>query len=153
LIGIIIEATALMLDRLSGTLRQHGYRITSQRKAVLETIARAGGYLAPSEVYEKVRRKHPSIGLATVYRTLDVLKSLGVICEILAAGDVRTYTLGAPEHHHHLICSGCGRVTDFITRGLEELQQRLELESGFAIEGHVLEFIGRCPDCRSGPVD
>ena len=130
------------------TLKSRGYKATRQRKAVLEAIADAGGHLTPGEVYRQVRRKHPSVGLSTVYRTLEVLASLGALCEITAPGNIRTYTLGSPEHHHHLICSNCGTVVEFTTHGLEELQQRLEMESGFAIEGHVLQFMGQCPDCQ-----
>jgi len=131
------------------TLKAKGYKVTRQRKAVLESLAQANGHQTPQEVYQSLRVTEPSIGLATVYRTLEVLKRLGVVCELSMPDCGRSYTLGASDqHHHHLVCSGCGVVVDFTTHGLDELEHRLMLESGFAITSHVLEFAGVCPSCQ-----
>lgn len=135
-------------DRVLDALRAKGYRVTRQRRAVLQSLVRANGHQTPQEVYLRVRQDDPTIGLATVYRTLEVLKRLGVVCELSMPDSGRSYTLGSPDHHHHLVCSGCGTVVDFTTNGLDEMEQRLCLESGFAITGHVLEFTGICPDCQ-----
>jgi Fur family ferric uptake transcriptional regulator len=129
------------------TLRARGYKITRQRRAVLEALAQAQGHLSPQEVHEKVCHEKPSIGLTTVYRTLEVLRDLGIICELSTPGSGHTFTIGAAGHHHHLICSECKAVVDFTTQSLEDLTQRLALESGFVIQGHVLEFTGLCPGC------
>ena len=133
------------------TLRGRGYKITRQRRAVLEALAQAQGHLSPQEVHERVCHREPSIGLATVYRTLEVLRDLGIVCELSTPGSGHTYTIGATEHHHHLICSECKAVVDFTTQSLEDLEQRLTLESGFVIQGHVLEFTGLCPGCSCDP--
>jgi Fur family ferric uptake transcriptional regulator len=138
----------MMQERVLETLRQHGYRITPQRRVVVEAIARAGGHLSPSELYARVYRQDPSIGVATIYRTLQLLESLGLVCQIRTS-DEQSYVLGPPIHHHHLVCSGCGMVVDFTTHGLDELEQRLALETGFAIRGHVLDFVGVCSQCQS----
>lgn len=135
------------------TLKERGYKITRQRKAVLEALTEANGHLSPQEVHERVQREQPPVGLATVYRTIEVLKKLGVVCELSTPKSGCTYTIGATGHHHHLICSDCGTVVDFTTDSLKDLEQRLVLESGFAIESHVLEFTGLCPGCRSGGTD
>jgi len=82
-----------------------------------------------------------------VYRTLEILAKLGLICEVRTAADYRSYTVGAIGHHHHLICSNCGVVVDF-TCDLEKVQQQLSRESGFQIDGHMLEFTGLCQACQ-----
>jgi Fur family ferric uptake transcriptional regulator len=134
--------------KIAIVLRQHGYKLTPQRRAVIGAIAASPDHLTPAAIYEKVRQDHPSIGLATIYRTLDILSSLELICELHAGGNSRSYTIGAPEHHHHLICSNCGEVIDFSGYDISPLEERLSRETGFEIEGHLLEFIGRCQNCQ-----
>jgi Fur family ferric uptake transcriptional regulator len=95
--------------KISSILRQAGYKLTPQRRAVLNAIAINQDHLTPGEIYEKVRKEHPSIGLVTVYRTLDILSELGLICEVHSGGNCRSYLMRRPqEHHHHLICADCG---------------------------------------------
>jgi Fur family ferric uptake transcriptional regulator len=134
--------------RIAIVLRQHGYKLTPQRKAVIGAIAASQDHLTPIALYKKVHRDHPTIGLTTIYRTLEILAGLELICELHAGGSCRSYTIGAPEHHHHLICSNCGEVIDFSGYDLSSLEERLSRETGFEIEGHLLEFIGRCQNCQ-----
>ena len=135
--------------KLTSILRQRGYRLTPQRRAVLKVIALSSDHLTPAAIYERVRRKHPGIGLVTIYRTLAVLAELGLICEVHAGGSCRSYLMRKPPgHHHHLICSQCGRVVDFSDCDLGGLERRLAQENGFKIEGHLLEFLGLCPACQ-----
>ncbi len=138
-----------LTERKIGTaLHRHGYKLTSQRRAVIGAIINSRDHLTPARIYEKVNREHNDIGLVTVYRTLELLSRLGLVCELHAGGDCPTYTAANPEHHHHLICSDCGRVVDFTGHNLEPLEKRLTLESGFKIQDHVLEFMGVCADCQ-----
>ena len=129
-------------------LRRHGYKLTPQRRAVIWTIASSQDHLTPAEIYERVHQDYPNIGLVTIYRTLDMLAKLELICELHTGDSCHSYTISAPEHHHHLICSNCGKVVDFTGYNLSELEQRLSLETGFEIEGHLLEFVGLCQACR-----
>ncbi len=130
-------------------LRRRGYKITPQRRAVLRVIAESQEHLTPADIYERVHKEHHSIGLVTVYRTLDILDELGLICGVYAEDGRRSYLLTRPsEHHHHLICSGCGRVVDFTGCHLGGLEKRLSQETGFKIERHSLEFTGCCPSCQ-----
>ncbi len=129
-------------------LRRHGYKLTPQRRVIIRTIASTQDHLTPAEIYEKVHQDHPNFGLVTIYRTLDMLAKLELICELHAGGSCHSYTISAREHHHHLICSNCGKVVDFTGYDLGELEQRLSLETGFEIEDHLLEFIGLCQACR-----
>lgn len=130
-------------------LRQWGYKLTPQRKAVLKTIMHSQNHLTPVEIYNRVKQVHPGIGLVTVYRTIGLLTELELICKMHTGDNSRSYLIRrALGHHHHLICSGCGAVVDFTACDLEELEQRLYHETGFEVEGHLLEFYGLCPDCQ-----
>ena len=134
--------------KLASALRQQGYKLTRQRCAVLHAIALTREHLTPAAIYERVHKKHPGIGLVTIYRTLDILSELGLVCEVHAGGNCRSYLMRRPsEHHHHLICSDCGSVADFTDCNLDELKQRLTEETGFEIDSHLLEFLGRCRNC------
>ncbi|HEY49505.1 MAG TPA: transcriptional repressor [Dehalococcoidia bacterium] len=135
--------------KIESTLRREGYKLTPQRRAVLNAIADSHDHLTPADIYDKVRQEHPGIGLVTVYRTLDILDKLGLICEVHSGGNCRSYLMRRPqEHHHHLICSECGAVADFTECDFSELEHRLSRDTGFEIEGHLLEFSGRCHNCR-----
>ena len=134
--------------KIATTLRQHGYKLTPQRRAVIQAIVSSQDHLTPAAIYQKVHQYHPNIGLVTIYRTLDILTELNLTCELHAGGSCRSYTISCPEHHHHLICSNCGRVIDFTGYYLSELEQRLSRETGFDIKDHVLEFTGLCQDCQ-----
>jgi Fur family ferric uptake transcriptional regulator len=139
----------LTRNKIASLLRQHGYKITPQRRAVLNTIALSHDHLTPAAIYEKVHKENPRVGLVTVYRTIDLLAELGLICEVHTGGNCRSYLMRRPsEHHHHLICSQCSRVVDFTGCSLTDLEQRLSLETKFDINGHLLEFYGLCSDCR-----
>ena len=135
--------------KIASILRRRGYKFTSQRRAVLSAIAQSHEHLTPAAIYEKVQREHPSIGLVTIYRTIEMLEELGLICEVHVGGNCRSYLMRRPsEHHHHIVCSDCGAVVDFADCDLNELEQKLSQATGFEIEGHLLEFLGRCQNCK-----
>lgn len=137
--------------KIAATLRAHGYKLTRQRRAVVRAIASSRDHLTPAAIYEKVGQAHPDIGLVTIYRTLEILDKLGLICEVHAGGNCRSYLVRRPsehQHHHHLICADCGVVVDFTSCGLNQLEQRLSQKTGFDIDSHLLEFLGRCQACQ-----
>jgi len=130
-------------------LRQSGYKVTPQRRAVLRVICNSEEHLTPLALYNEVHKDYPSIGLVTIYRTLETLSELGLICEIHSKGNRRSYLLRRPlVHHHHLICSDCGAVVYFTDCDLTDLEDRLSRETGFVIDGHLLEFSGHCQSCQ-----
>jgi len=134
--------------KVVATLRQHGYKLTPQRRLVIQAIASNQDHLTPAAIYEKMHQGQSNIGLATIYRTLEILAQLKLICELHAGNSCRSYTISAPGHHHHLICSNCGKVVDFAGYDLGEIQERLSKGTGFRIYGHLLEFIGLCQACQ-----
>ena len=135
--------------QIAAILRQQGYKLTAQRRAVLKAIARSRRHLSPAEIYKRVKQEDSKIGLVTVYRTLEILYRLGVICEMRTRGNARSYLIrGTVEHHHHLICTDCATVVDFTGCNLGRLEKRLSRETGFKMKGHLLELSGRCPSCQ-----
>ncbi len=140
----------LTANKIAGILRDHGYKLTPQRHAVLKVIASSPGHLSPEDIYEKAHHEYPELGLVTVYRTLDLLSELNLVCRVHAPNGCRNYMMRRPTgHHHHLVCSSCGKVVDFSGCSLAELEERLSQETRFDISSHLLEFYGLCPECRS----
>jgi Fur family transcriptional regulator, ferric uptake regulator len=136
-------------NKIIGMLRQRGYKLTPQRRQVINAIMLNHEHLTPSALYEMVHRNNPGVGRVTVYRTLDILAGLGLICEVHTGGSCHSYLLrGESNHHHHLLCSECGIVVNFDKCELDELTRILANKTGFAIKGHLLEFSGLCPDCQ-----
>ena len=134
--------------QIESELRSRGYKITSQRHRIIDAITGVREHMTPAEIYEVVSRDDPGIGLVTIYRTLEILTELGLICEVHVGGNCRSYLLRRPlEHHHHLVCSECGTVVDFMDCDLSGLEDRISRASHFKIDGHILEFIGKCREC------
>lgn len=136
-------------QKLVSMLSQNGFRVTRQRRAVLRAVAATHAILTPTDIHERAREEDPAIGLVTVYRTLGILSDLGLICHVHREGKSQGYTLAPFGHHHHMLCSGCGAVQDFIGCDLSELEERLSRETGFEIQGHLLQFNGRCQLCQA----
>lgn len=147
----------MQLDRKSfeNLLREKGLKVTTQRLAVLTVLSqKTDSHLTAEEIYDLVRVEYPEIGLATVYRTIQLLLELKIIDRIhLDDGYVR-YELGNVfededgHHHHHLICVKCGRVTSFQGDLLEEFEKSMEEQTGFLIQDHDVKLYGYCADCR-----
>jgi Fur family ferric uptake transcriptional regulator len=138
----------LTANKIAKILREHGHKLTPQRHVVLKVIASSHDHLTPEVIYEKSRLENAGIGRVTVYRTLDLLSKLNLVCRVHAEDGCRSYMMRRPtEHHHHLVCSGCGKVVDFTGCSLIEMEKKLSQESGFEIKGHLLEFYGLCCDC------
>jgi Fur family ferric uptake transcriptional regulator len=133
-------------------LRDAGYKITPPRLAVLEVIQREGEHLNPQEILQQAQTIHPQTGRATVYRTLELLTSLGIVRPIYLGDNGPTY-IRAEGGHHHLVCSRCGCVIDFEQCVAESMERELEERFGFYIKSHLLEFYGFCATCMKNDAD
>lgn len=129
-------------------LRTAGYKVTPAREAVLESIPQMGEHLNPAEILKQGRVRYPALGRATVYRTLELLTSLGIVRPIYIgeAGPAYICTQGG---HHHLVCSRCGVMVDFDRCVVDEMAADLHARFGFIITSHLLEFYGFCPACQA----
>lgn len=135
-------------------LKSKGLKVTNQRIMVLKALAdNPGQHLSTEEIYDLVKRESPEIGLATVYRTTQVLLDLELIDKInLDDGFVR-YEIshsgkGGTHHHHHLICLECGKVFSFEDDLLEKLEKRIEDTMSFDIVDHEVKLFGYCKECN-----
>ena len=123
-----------------------GYKNTPTRRAILQAIEEAGDHLDPIEVHERAKELHPSIGRATVYRTLELLTELQIVRPIYVGGNKLTY-IHAQGGHHHLVCASCGLIIDFDDCMAQQLSERLAEQFNFTIQSHLLEFYGTCIQC------
>jgi Fur family ferric uptake transcriptional regulator len=128
--------------------RSRGLKQTEQRRAIVETFLHSHGHLGIEELLERVRQEHPRIGYATVYRTLRLLIECGLANARHFGDGLTRYELADAEHHDHLICSTCGKIVEFKNDEIEELQEAVAREHGFAIHSHKMELYGLCASCQ-----
>jgi Fur family transcriptional regulator, ferric uptake regulator len=135
-------------NKLEKVLREHKFRLTNQRLAVIKVINNSHDHLTPAAIYDRVKLEYPTIGIVTVYRMLDILSQLKLICRVHSQDDCRSYLLRrSNEHHHHLVCSDCGTVVDITNCEIGSLAKIISKKTGFQIHGHLLEFQGLCYKC------
>lgn len=136
-----------MSKLLADRLRQAGYKLTDARRAILQVVETMGAHLDYAEALERGRALYPSLGRATVYRTLNLLAGVGVLRPIrLSNGSV--CFIRAEGGHHHLVCLNCGVAVHFDDCPVEELGWALARRLGFQVQSHMLEFYGLCKDCQ-----
>ncbi|MEO8511375.1 MAG: Fur family transcriptional regulator [Chloroflexota bacterium] len=130
-------------------LRAVGERVTPQRITVADELGAAGRQVTAQELWAKLRRRHPGIGRATVFRTLETLVTAGVARRLEQEGHVYGYVACRPQHHHHLACSVCGRVEEIGEAYIRPVAERISADLGFEIDDARLDFYGRCATCRA----
>jgi Fur family ferric uptake transcriptional regulator len=130
-------------------LKAKGYRLTRPRQAILEHL---GSVLSPrsaAEIQAALKARRVSVDLVTVYRTMDVLKQLGLVKPVvLREGETLYELVEAGRHHHHVVCRDCGQVSHIESCPLEKVRVLVERTTGFRIEDHAMEFFGLCASCR-----
>jgi len=130
-------------------LQSNGYRLTNARKAVVETIATTTAALSPLQVYEQAKSTCPSLGLVTVYRTLEKLEELDLIQRVHQPGGCNAYLPHADGHQHLIICQKCGKARYFEGDNLEVFFERVAGEQGFTVKEHWLQLFGVCEECKN----
>ena len=131
-------------------LKRAGYRVTQARLTVLDVLESEHGHITSADVLSKVEGIDPSIGRASVFRTLDLFTQLGIVRPTYIDTSLTpTYVMMHGGHHHHVICTACKRFFEFDDCGLEALTQNLQDTLGIRISGHLLEFYGVCATCRT----
>ena len=138
-----------MTDSTASRLTAAGERVTQQRLIVADTLARAGRQLTAAQLYEQVRDRQPSLGRATVFRTVERLVDAGVARRLELDGHVYAYIACQPEHHHHLSCTSCGRVEEIPESWVKPIATRATEHLGFEIDDARLDFYGRCRACQA----
>jgi Fur family ferric uptake transcriptional regulator len=130
-------------------LRAAGERVTPQRVLVAETLRDAGRQLSAQELWRRVRVRLPGVGRATVFRTLEALVGAGAARRLEREGHVSAYVACRPAHHHHLVCTRCGRVEEIDEGYVRPMADQLAERRGFVIDDARLDFYGRCARCTA----
>lgn len=141
-----------MTDRLlsprAQRLRDAGHKLTNARLTILDVIEAGGGHLTSTEILNRVSEIDPTIGRASIFRTLDLFTQLSLIRPTYIESSMTpTYVMLPDGHHHHIICTNCHRVIEFEDCGLSRLSAELEQRLKVRLSGHLLEFYGLCANC------
>lgn len=137
-------------------LKEKGFRITHPRRLILDILQESRGtHPNAKEIYSRISKEYPDIGLTTIYRTLDVFEKLGLINKFEFGGKESRYEFASEEnHHHHLVCLHCGKVieyADFADHEVEffgNIQKYLSKKYEFEISKHRVVFYGLCSSCK-----
>jgi Fur family ferric uptake transcriptional regulator len=136
-------------QQLSEYLAGKGLRSTDQRGIILDRFVTAGQHVSAEELSARVKKTHPGIGFATVYRTLKLFAEAGLAEERRFEDGFTRYEFKASEgHHDHLICTKCGKIIEFENERIEQLQQDVARKNRFLVQSHKLELYGLCDDCQ-----
>ena len=134
-----------IVDALEGA----GYRLTAPRRAVAGLIASRLGHFTAEELLGESRRRRLGVTRATIFRSLDVLAELGLVERLDLPSGEHAFVACEPAHHHHIVCSSCGRSTEVEDNGLEAVAAAIGRQTGYRVDTHRLELFGLCPACRS----
>ena len=143
------------LEDLRGKLSERGYKMTPQRKEILRIFVEHSDYhhMSAEDVYGILQKRESEIGLATVYRALDLLSEIGILVKVEFGDGCSRYELNTADpkihHHHHLICLKCKKVIEFEDDLLDDLEADIAKKSGFQILNHEVKFFGYCKDCQA----
>src|SRR5712692_6405730 len=134
------------LEALTLKLEARGHRVTPSRRAVIAAILQQENHFAVDDLLHRCR----GAGRATVFRTVRLLTEIGAVCRVLLEDGSLHYRVSERgRHHHHLVCTGCGKVQDLDECSVTDVVRELSQASGYEIERHWLELYGRCQACQS----
>ncbi len=133
-----------MLDKLKSL----DFRITPQRLAVLRILSASEDHPTAEQIFEKVKTAFPTTSLATIYKTIALLKSLNEVLELGFADGSNRYDGNKPFPHPHVVCTGCRKIMDPELISLDELKDEIGKKTGFRIHCHRLDFFGLCRECQ-----
>lgn len=145
-----MKPTGDWADETVRRLLAKGMRNGGARRAIIDLLAEQDCCLTAQEIFDQLRASGRRVGIASVYRVLDLLAAEGTVQRIeLGSGTARYEPVSPTGHHHHLVCDNCGRVEAFADHALERALSRVEERSGFAVAGHDVVLHGACADCAA----
>lgn len=145
-----MTAPQVRLEQIIDKLRARDFRITPQRLAVLKILAESCTHPSAEQVYNQVRRDFPTISLATIYKTVALLKEIGELLELNTRDGSSHYDGNKPWPHSHVICTRCKNILDFEELPLGRLSDEAAAKTGYRIVDLQLDFFGLCPRCQAG---
>lgn len=139
------------MERILRKYRGKGFKLTPQRIAILKFLEGNTSHPTAEDIYTEIRKKYPTVSFATVYNTIQALRDRGELLEI-TIDPQRKHFDPNPEPHHHIMCSGCGRIGDVFVDYSRVLLLPEEVTREFAVTGNHIDFYGVCSDCRAKTV-
>jgi Fur family transcriptional regulator, ferric uptake regulator len=136
-------------DAIVAAFDDAGYRLTGPRRALARLIGARNGHFTAEDLMTFSREARLGVGRATVFRSLDILTELGVIERLDLPTGEHAFVACEAAHHHHVVCSRCGRSADVPDSGFSRIVDDLARRSGYRIESHRLELFGLCPSCQA----
>ena len=141
-----------LLSYFKALLKNHEppLKFTKQREVILDVLYNSDKHLTPEELYNLIQDGYPELktGIATVYRTLQLLEDHDIVTSISFGAQGKKYELGAKEHHDHMICIKCGSITEFVDEEIEKRQHLIAEELGFKMTNHSMQIYGICKKCQ-----
>jgi Fur family peroxide stress response transcriptional regulator len=139
-------------DIIIQKLRDNGHKITPQRLAIVKILAKSEGHPSVENIYDQIKRDFPTMSLATVYRNIVLIKSLGEVLELGFPDGSNRYDGNKPKPHPHVICIKCKKIVDPVLDSLDEMKKEVAEETDFKILNHRLDFFGICSECMAEKV-
>jgi len=136
------------LNQMLSKLKEHDFRLTPQRLAVLKVLAVSEGHPTVEQIYETVRVEFPTTSVATIYKTVNLLKQLNEVLELGFPDGSNRYDGNKPYPHPHVICTKCKKIIDPNLGSIKELTKEVVKETGFQILNYRVDFFGTCRDCQ-----
>jgi Fur family peroxide stress response transcriptional regulator len=136
------------LEQMTRLLREKGCRITPQRLSMLRILSKSEGHPSAEQIYDKIRADYPTTSLATIYKTLSLLKNMGEVLELTFPGVGSHYDGNKPYPHPHVICTKCGQILDPEVGTMAGISQEIARQTGYKITHQQLNFFGLCPTCQ-----
>jgi len=143
----------LRLKHMLEKLRQQGHRVTPQRMAIIKVLAESHGHPSVEDIFDEVRPNFPTTSLATIYKTISLMKDLGELLELEFSGSGNRYDGNSPHPHPHVICTDCGSIIDPDVAKLAQITENIAKTTGYRITNHRLDFYGVCPVCQQKGAD
>ncbi len=129
-------------------LDEAGYFVTEPRRVVAQMVAERDGHFTANELVGEAKRARLGVGRATVFRALELFEQLGLVERLDLPNGDHAYVVCQRAHHHHVICTQCGRSAEVGDLGLKSIAAEVEAETGFSLDSHRIELFGVCPTCR-----
>lgn len=142
-------------DYLKNILIKNGFKLTTQRRVVFEILSdREEEHLSPEQIFEFIKDKYPEMGLATIYRTLQIFEEIGLVYKLNFDDGCYRYEILSPHsdeihQHHHLVCMVCGKIIEVKEDLMNSLEEIIEKQYNFEITNHMVKFTGVCSQCRN----
>jgi len=139
-----------LLENFTSLLKRQKLKFTRQREMILKVLYDHTGHFSPEEIHRIILEENPDlkVGIATVYRTLTLLEDAGLADSISFGKDGKIYELGLKKHHDHLICTGCGKIIEFVDEVIEAKQEEIAKKYHFQMTDHTMKIIGLCQECQ-----